>query len=73
MAGIPAMYELPIEDGWWVKVWIGHKDGTDFVCLEISNDDASLVAYLLPPQVLMISNWLREMSGRILRKQADEI
>jgi hypothetical protein len=41
--------------------------------VEISNDENSLVAGLLPPQVLMVSNWMRQMSAYILRRQAGEI
>jgi hypothetical protein len=64
-------YELPVGDGWWVRVWIGKE--ADVVCVEISNDENSLVAGLLPPQVLMVSNWMRQMSAYILRRQAGEI
>jgi hypothetical protein len=74
VSGITTRYELPIGDGWRVNVWIGQKsDGTPVVCLEISNDDNSLVAELLPPQVLMVSNWMRQLNGYILRRQAGEI
>jgi hypothetical protein len=67
-------YELPIGDGWWVRVWIRQKaDGAAAVCLEISNDENSLVVGLPPPQALMVSNWMRQMSASILRRQAGEI
>jgi hypothetical protein len=72
MSGIATRYELPLDDGWQVNVWIGKKsDGAAVACLEISNDENSLVAELLPPQVLMVSNWMRQLNGYILRRQRE--
>jgi hypothetical protein len=74
MSGITTRYELPVDGGLWVSVWIGHKsDGTPVVCLEIRKDENSLVAELLPPQVLMVSNWMRQLNGYSLRRQAGEV
>jgi hypothetical protein len=72
MSGIATRYELPLDDGLQVSVWIGKKsDGTSVACLEISNDENSLAAELLAPQVLMVSNWMRQLNGYILRRQRE--